>query len=99
MKYTFHPEALIEFSEAALYYSMKGSGLGLAFYTEVENAIQRIVENPTLYRTIEDDIRRCLTKRFPYGILYSIEEDYVLIIAVMHCSRKPSYWKDRMKKT
>jgi toxin ParE1/3/4 len=33
--------------------------------------------------------------KFPYGILYTIEPDYILILAVMHCSRKPGYWKSR----
>lgn len=36
-------------------------------------------------------MRRCLTRVFPYGVLYSIEEDSVLILAVMHCSREPGY--------
>ncbi len=98
MNYVFHPNALIEFSEAALYYSEKSSKLGLAFYAEVENTIRRIIENPKLFRVVEEDVRRCLTRRFPYGILYTIEEDYILIVAVMHCSRKPSYWKHRVKK-
>lgn len=74
MRHVFHPEALIEFSEAALYYSQKDTGLGVAFYTEVENAIQRIIEKPTLFRIIEEDVRRCLTRRFPYGVLYTIRE-------------------------
>jgi len=76
----------------------KSLQLGVGFYTEVENTIHRIIENPKLFRVIEEDVRRCLTRRFPYGILYTIEEDYVLIVVVMHCSRKPSYWKDRVKK-
>lgn len=30
-----------------------------------------------------------------YGILYTIEQDYILILAVMHCSREVGYWKNR----
>ncbi|MEH2159505.1 MAG: hypothetical protein V7K38_00285 [Nostoc sp.] len=40
---------------------------------------------------------RCLTRKFPYGILYTIQEDYILILAVMHCSREPGYWKERVQ--
>jgi len=46
---------------------------------------------------LEDDIRRKLIRRFPYGVLYSVKTDAVLIIAIMHCSRRPGYWKDRQK--
>ena len=28
--------------------------------------------------------------------LYTIEDDYVLIVAVAHCSREPGYWKHRI---
>ena len=45
----------------------KNPKLGTAFYTEVENVIYKITKNPTIYTTIEEDVRRCLTKRFPYG--------------------------------
>jgi toxin ParE1/3/4 len=45
---------------------------------------------------IDDDVRRCLAQVFPYGILYTIETDFVLIVAVMHFSREPGYWKQRI---
>lgn len=96
MTYSFHPEARAEFKEATLYYSEKSPSLASAFYAEIEYAIEGIVENPLLYRVIDEDVRRCLTKRFPYGILYTIEDHYILILAVMHCSREPSYWKHRL---
>lgn len=44
---------------------------------------------------MEDDVHRCLISRFPYGVLYSIEDDGVFILAVMHLHRNPDYWKYR----
>jgi plasmid stabilization system protein ParE len=95
MRYSFHPDARVDFREATKYYVEKSPSLGAAFYSEVEEAIQRIAENPVLYRVIDEDVRRCLTKRFPYAVLYTIEDNYILILAIMHCSREPSYWKYR----
>lgn len=46
-----------------------------------------------------ESLRGCLTHVFPHGILYTIEQDHILILAVMHCSREPGYWKDRLGKT
>lgn len=77
MTYSFHPSALAEFEQAALYYFEKNLSLASAFYTEVAFAIEGIVENPFLYRVIDEDVRRCLTKRFPYAILYTIEDSYI----------------------
>ena len=97
MTYSFHPEARAEFKEATIYYFEKSPSLAAAFYSEVESAIEKIIENPDLYRVIDEDVRRCLTKRFPYAVLYTIEDNYILILAVMHCSREPSYWKHRLR--
>jgi plasmid stabilization system protein ParE len=96
MTYSFHPEARAEFKEATLYYSENSPSLAAAFYAEIEYAIEGIAQNPLLCNVVDEDVRRCLTKRFPYAILYTIEDHYILILAVMHCSREPSYWKYRL---
>jgi toxin ParE1/3/4 len=95
MKYIFHPEALTEYSEAVQYYKQQRTELAQAFINAIEDAVYRIRESPTRWAVINEDIRRCVTKKFPYAILYTIEKDYILFLAVMHCSRKPGYWKDR----
>jgi toxin ParE1/3/4 len=96
MRFEFHPEALEEYNEAGFYYARKETGLDLRFVVAVENAIERILEDPLRYRPFDEDVRRCLTRVFPYAILYTIEESYVLIVAVAHLSREPGYWKPRI---
>ena len=95
MRYEFHPDALVELEQTARYYGAREAGLDGRFVDSVEEAIGRILEAPTRWRIIEEDIRRCLTHVFPHGILYTIEQDHILILAVMHCSREPGYWKRR----
>jgi toxin ParE1/3/4 len=95
MRYVFHPEALTEYSEAVQYYTEQKVEIAQAFINAIEDTIYRIRESPTRYAAIDDGVRRCMARRFPYGILYTIEQDYILILAVMHCSRKPGYWKSR----
>jgi plasmid stabilization system protein ParE len=96
MTYDFHPEARFEYREAALFYDTRRSGLGAAFTVEVEAAIGRILEGPERCREIEQDVRRCLTHTFPFGILYTVEKKSILIVAVMHLSRRPGYWRERL---
>ena len=88
-------EARFEFLAAVDWYDEARQGLGAEFVAEVEDAIATIEDNPTFYAELEDGIRRCLVNRFPYAILYSIETDHVLILAVMHTSRRPGYWHGR----
>ena len=96
MRYEFHPDALAEYEEAAQYYSGCQEGLEFRFIAAVEHAVQQIIEAPERWRILEEDIRRCLTRVFPYAVIYTIEKDYVLIIAVMHCHREPGYWRRRI---
>jgi toxin ParE1/3/4 len=96
MSYEFHPEALEEYNEAAIHYARKEPGLDLSFIVCVENAIGAIIEDPLRYRAFDGDVRRCLTRVFPYGILYTIEPNFILIVAVAHCSREPGYWRRRI---
>jgi len=96
MRYDFHPEALEEYQQAAFYYAQHDPGLALRFVEAVEETIQRILDAPARWRILDEDVRRCLTRVFPYGVLYTVEPDFVLIVAVMHCSREPGYWKQRV---
>ncbi len=96
MKYGFHPEARLEYREAALFYEARQSGLGASFTREIEAAIDRILEAPELFRFVEQDVRRCLAHTFPYGVLYTLERDFILIVAVAHGSRRPGYWQERL---
>ncbi len=96
MRFEFHPEALEEYDEAGHFYARQQPGLELRFIVCVEEAIELILEAPHRWRPFDEDVRRCLTRVFPYGVLYTIEPDYILIVAVAHCSREPGYWKRRI---
>ena len=96
-KIAFHSEAEGEIIEAAKYYETRSSGLGLSFIAEIQIAIEQIVSNPQTYEIVGEDIHRKLLKRFPYSLLYSIESDRILIIAIAHHNkRRPNYWRSRI---
>lgn len=97
MKYVFHPDALAEYADAALYYSDRVPGLGADYAAEVEAAIESIASDPFRSPFIDEDVRRYLVRRFPYGLLYTIEEGHFLIVSVMHLSREPGYWRHRIQ--
>jgi len=99
--YGFHSEAAEEYLAATQYYLDQASPLvAAAFVAEVEDAIQRLLASPTTWAVIEEpEIRRCLLTRLPYSIYYRWEQDQnrVSIYAVMHFSRRPGYWRQRLK--
>ncbi|MCP5526731.1 MAG: type II toxin-antitoxin system RelE/ParE family toxin [Verrucomicrobiales bacterium] len=61
----------------------------------MEHAMHRILLHPEAWTPLSQEHRRCRLRRFPYGVVYSVEEDTVLVAAVFHCHRHPDSWKHR----
>jgi len=85
-----------EMLEAAAYYEIRVRSLGENFLDIVEAAVNEIVEDPFLWMEIHPGVRRRLIRRFPYSVLYSIHEDEIIIVAVMHHKQRPRYWLGRI---
>ncbi|MEA3499859.1 MAG: type II toxin-antitoxin system RelE/ParE family toxin [Candidatus Marinimicrobia bacterium] len=98
MKYYFHPSAKIELREAVSYYETCGTNLGAEFAKEIYSTIQLITKFPKAWTQMTKNTKRCISKRFPYGVIYQIENRHILIIAIMQLNRKPNYWKHRILK-
>ncbi len=98
--YGFHPDALLEYAHATTYYLREASAtVAERFVAAVEAAVASVVATPDLWRVVEEPgIRRYVFRRFPYVLYYrwDAKQDFVTIFAVMHCSREPGYWKDRI---
>ncbi len=95
MKLLFHPDAEAELREAANYYDDCQTGLGLDFAEEVYAAISRIIKYPDAWSRLSSNTRRCITNRFPYGIIYQVKSDVLYIVAIANLQRRPEYWKER----
>ena len=91
----FHPEADFEMMEAAVFYETQQQDLGKRFLSMVQESLNHIQINPNLYPVIHLDVRRCITKTFPFNVLFRINPDRIVIVAVMHQKRNPDYWKNR----
>jgi len=97
MEIKFLAPAENEFLDAISYYNMQSEGLGYEFAAEVKKTIERIIQYPEAWAKLSKRTRRCRTNRFPYGVIYQIREETLLIVAVMHLGREPQNWKSRLK--
>jgi plasmid stabilization system protein ParE len=84
-----------ELREAAKYYNSQLSGLGVELASEVKRAIADIAAEPTAWPRVRGDVRRHLIARFPYAVLYAELKDKIVVIAIMHLKRNPTYWRRR----
>jgi plasmid stabilization system protein ParE len=96
MTFRFLPPAAREVREAARYYEERVPGLGAEFISEVRAAIRRILAHPQAWNPMGDEFRRCRTSRFPYGIIYAVEDADILVVSVMHLHRNPKAWRKNL---
>jgi len=71
-------------------------GAGYEFAVEISSTMERIVGFPKAWTKISPRTRRCLTNKFPFGVLYHVCDDTILVIAVMHMKRDPIHWQKRL---
>ncbi len=91
----FADEALAEYIAAGRYYNQQVPGLGDDFVDEIEAAVGRILASPQTWHVVENDVRRYLVKRFPYGLYHTTAQAVVVIWAVKHLHRDLDYWQQR----
>ncbi len=92
----FHRDAEADLEIGVAWYEKQRVGLGADLREKVEDAVERILDNPAKHlRYKRKDIRKCRVKRFPYTIYFLELEDAIWIAAVAHDKRKPDYWATR----
>lgn len=96
MKSRFHEAADAELSEAVAYYDGKAAGLGERFLAEVKAATRYIEQYPEIAPIIEEGVRAKVLVKFPYSLMYVVEEHELYIVAVAHQGKRPAYWADRL---
>jgi toxin ParE1/3/4 len=91
-----HSRAIEELDHSVFYYEKQKTGLGLDFLSEVQQALGKIQQNPslgTIYKT--SGLRRYVLQRYPFLIFYAEFDEFIWIVAIAHGKRKPGYWKGR----
>jgi plasmid stabilization system protein ParE len=89
------PEAETELAEAFEWYEERVPGLGSEFLLAVDAVFRCIIRNPQMYPVIHKAMRRALVRRFPYQVLFVIETNRVVVLAVFHVKRNPKRWQER----
>ena len=85
-----------EFLNSVAFYLGESPQAAERFVNEVESAVEELSRDPNLYPVYEDIVRRKVLNAFPFSIYYFIENDEVVIVAIMHNKRRPKYWRKRL---
>lgn len=96
MNLNIAPAALSELQDAVHFYTRHG-GLDLAeaFLTEFERVTTLVQSNPLLGAVYQRKWHRYFLNKFPFSVIYQINTDEIIVLAVAHTRRRPGYWKKR----
>ena len=94
------PEAEAELRAAIKWYERERVGLGDELWSDVQQALRMISENPSIGAAVQrirvpGGARRLPVRRFPYFVIYRERLEHIQIVAVAHQSRRPGYWRVR----
>ena len=90
-----NPEAETDLAEARAWYDGRQTGLGNEFLECVGDVFDRLRHSPNLFGKVFQELRLTRVRRFPYVVIYRIDEDQVTVVAVYHTRRDPRGWQGR----
>ena len=97
----YHVEARDELRGAILHDEDERTGRGV----QLEEAVRRVVRRIQLlpmsaprWPRLQGEIRRAKVRRHPYLVVYAVLLDQLIVLAIAHTSKRPGYWRERIKK-
>jgi len=89
------PEAQADLEEAYAWYADRAPQAAERFAFAVEGTVQAIARNPLQFPVVHRDRRRAGVRRFPYGIIFEVQEQRIVVMACFHGRRDPRRWRLR----
>jgi plasmid stabilization system protein ParE len=90
------PAAEADLAAAREWYSLQRPGLGDHFLDAATEAAHFIAEHPEAYQVLHRDVRRAPLRHFPYGLLFRVYPNVIVVVAVFHARRDPKIWRQRL---
>ena len=95
-KFAYLAPARIELRNAAFYYRERSSRVAASFLAAVQAAVDQVLEFPESAPFVRGEVRGKTVSKFPYTMMYRVDGDTVVILAVAHQKQRPQYWVGRV---
>jgi toxin ParE1/3/4 len=102
MRLRLHPEAMVELAEAIEFHERERVGYGALLFDEVTRRVGQAARFPRSGTAVTGfaghyDVRQFALQRFRYLVVVAVIRDERFVVALAHTSRRPGYWRDRIK--
>jgi plasmid stabilization system protein ParE len=86
-----------DIDESYTWYEQRRIGLGEEFLSSVDALVHATCHFPEVHPIVHESYRRGLVHRFPYAVFYEYANDTVTVYGVLHTSRDPAKWRERLR--
>ena len=86
-KLVIRPQAMLELDSAVRGYELEVRGLGRRFKRSMKATLRIIRRHPEAYALALESFRAAPVRRFPYVVLYDVDDAGVTVFAVFHTAR------------
>jgi len=96
MQARFLRPAESEVAEAIAYFDDRREGLGDRFEKDLRSTVNLIIAYPLSGKPLTKRVRKSPLRKFQYNVIYVVDEQEIIILAVAHHRRRPGYWHTRL---
>lgn len=95
MRIIRHPKLAEDIRAAAKHYGEISDRIRSSFWKELDSALASVQRNPRSHHYDSCGLRRINFQKFPYHLLFEVENDEIYLVVLRHDKRIPSYGIDR----
>ncbi len=85
-----------DIDSAVRWYSEKQMELALEFLNAVDAVFESISQLPQSYQEVVPGIRKAMTRKFPFCVYYTVDNNRLIVFAILHASRNSETWQQRL---
>lgn len=90
-----HPELANDIREVAMHYAEISERVLSVFWQELDAVLASVERNPRSHHFDTCGLRRANFRKFPYHLLYEVDDDVIYMVVLRHDRRQPDYGIDR----
>ncbi len=91
-----HPEAESEYEIALAWYLERSPQAAERFEKAVNEGIEQLRRNPTMFPFCDAIHRFVLLRRYPFKLVYRFDGKTACVISVSHSKRQQDHWTGRV---
>jgi plasmid stabilization system protein ParE len=92
---SLHVAAEAEYEAALAWYLARSRQAAAGFVAAFDQAVAAVARFPEAFPLRDDNHRSYGLRKYPYSLVYRVDGEWVLVVAVPHDRQLPGYWIGR----